>query len=401
MEQKMKEPIVYFEDGAIAQVAQIQQRLSAKKLFFVMDEPAYTASGADKCLEPCLQSQSVTKFSNFELNPKLHDIERGVHLLRETNPDVIVALGGGTAIDLGKLIGTLAYQEGSARDIITGRDSIQKTSPPLMAIPTTAGTGSEATHFAVAYVDREKYSVAHPSMLPAYTIVDPTLTLSLPADITAATGLDAFCQAIESIWAVGATDESLAYATDALRLAFQQLPNAVNNPTVEARRSMCRAAHLAGKAINISKTTSSHALSYSITENYGVPHGVAVALTLSPMLAYNAKVTAADCNDPRGPGHVLDRIRLILDHLESEDIATACGKIESLISRVGCPHSLQELGIETDASILQIVSQVNAHRLSNNPRQSDSASLFTWLKSASRAVPVDRTDLETARDASH
>ena len=392
----MKEPIVYFEDGAIAQVAQILQRLSAKKLFFVMDASAYTASGADKCLEPYLQTRSVTRFSNFELNPKLADIERGVHLLRETDTDIVVALGGGTAIDLGKLIGTLAYQEGSARDIITGRDSIQKTSPPLLAIPTTAGTGSEATHFAVAYVDREKYSVAHPAMLPAYTIVDPTLTLSLPADITAATGLDAFCQALESIWAVGATDESVAYATEALRLAFQQLPNAVNNPTVKARRSMCRAAHLAGKAINISKTTSSHALSYSITENYGVPHGVAVALTLSPMLAYNAKVTAADCNDPRGPTHVLDRIRLILDLLECEDIAAACGKIEGLISRVGCPTSLRKLGIKSDAQILKIVNQVNAHRLSNNPRQSDSESLFTVLKSASRAVPIDRTDLETA-----
>ncbi len=392
----MKQPIVCFRDGAITEVAKILDRLSACKLFFVVDESAYTASGADKCLDPYLHSQSVTRFLNFELNPKLHDIERGVRLMRETNPDVIVALGGGTAIDLGKLVGTLATQDGSARDFIIGRDRIQQSSPPLVAIPTTAGTGSEATHFAVAYVDREKYSVAHPSMLPAYAIVDPTLTLSLPADITAATGLDAFCQAVESIWAVGATDESVAYATDALRLAFQQLPNAVNNPTVDARRSMCRAAHLAGKAINISKTTSSHALSYSITENYGVPHGIAVALTLSPMLAYNAKVSADDCNDPRGPRHVLDRIRLILDLLESEDIAAGCAKIENLISRVGCPTSLQKLGIETDASILQIVNQVNAHRLSNNPRQSDSETLFTVLKAASRAIPTDRTDLETA-----
>ena len=396
----MKQPIVCFRDGAITQVAKILDRLSAGKLFLVVDESAYTASGANKCLEPYLHSQSVTRFSNFELNPKLHDIERGVRLMRETNPDVIVALGGGTAIDLGKLVGTLATQDGSARDIIIGRDRIQQTSPPLVAIPTTAGTGSEATHFAVAYVDREKYSVAHPSMLPAYAIVDPTLTLSLPADITAATGLDAFCQAVESIWAVGATDESVAYATDALRLAFQQLPNAVNKPTVDARRSMCRAAHLAGKAINISKTTSSHALSYSITENYGVPHGIAVALTLSPMLAYNAQVSAADCNDPRGPRHVLDRIRLILDLLEAEDVAAGCAKIENLISRVGCLHSLQELGIETDASILQIVNQVNAHRLSNNPRQSDSETLFTVLKAASRAIPTDRTDLETAREPS-
>ena len=132
----MKQPVVCFRDGAMTQVAKILDRLSARKLFFVVDEPAYTASGADKCLEPCLQSRSVTRFSNFELNPKLHDIERGIRLMRETNPDVIVALGGGTAIDSGKLVGTLAYQDGSAREIIIGRDCIQQTSPPLIAIPT-------------------------------------------------------------------------------------------------------------------------------------------------------------------------------------------------------------------------------------------------------------------------
>ena len=169
----------------------------------------------------------------------------------------------------------------------------------MIAIPTTAGTGSEATHFAVVYVDGEKYSLAHPYLVPAYAVIDPLLTYSLPAGVTAASGLDAFCQAIESIWAVGATDVSHTFATEAARLAVQHLRAAVQNPTDTARAGMCRAAHLSGKAINISKTTAPHALSYVLTAEYGLAHGVAVALTLAPMLQYNAQVTAIDCADPR------------------------------------------------------------------------------------------------------
>ena len=137
--------------------------------------------------------------------------------------------------------------------------------------------------------------------------------------------------------------------------------------------------HLAGKAINISKTTSSHALSYAITSGYGIPHGVAVALTISPMLAYNARVTADDCADPRGHDHVMKRIALILDLLEAEDVAAACGKIEDLIAAVGCPRSLREAGIATAAKIQEVVSQVDEQRLSNNPRRSNPADLLALL----------------------
>ena len=380
MEHPIKSPRTFFRDGALSEVREILAQLGVSNVFFVVDQLAYASSGADVILDPVFRSMSVTRFSNFKLNPKLIDIERGVGLMRESNSDVIVALGGGTAIDLGKLIGTLACQNGSSRGIIIGSDRIEQSSPPLIAIPTTSGTGSEATHFAVAYVDREKYSVADPRMQPAYAIIDPTLTFSLPAKITAATGLDAFCQAVESIWAVGATEESIEYATEAARLAYQHLSPAVNHPTSDARQGMCRAAHLAGKAINISKTTASHALSYAITEHYGVQHGIAVAITLGRMLAFNSKVTDTDCNDPRGPKHILGRMGLILKLLGTDNAAEGCRKIEKLISDIGCPTSLQCIGIETDAQILQIVNGVNEQRLSNNPRRSNSETLLELLK---------------------
>jgi len=388
MENSMKPYVVHLQEGALAEVAMILDRLPGGRLFFVVDESAYKASGAAAILEPIFGQRSVTRFSGFELNPKLCDIERGVTQFREADADLVIALGGGTAIDLGKLIGAMACQKGPIREFLLGEAPIERDGPPLIAIPTTAGTGSEATHFAVAYVDGKKYSVAHPSLLPDYAIIDPALTCSLPASITASTGLDALCQAIESIWAVGTTDESLAYATEALSLALKHLECATNHPHPEARRGMCEASHLAGKAINLSKTTASHALSYAITSQHGLPHGIAVALTISPMLAYNAKVTASDCADPRGPEHVLKRIATILNLLGAESVATACGQIERLISAVGCPNSLRQAKMTTDAEIQRIVSEVDAHRLTNNPRKATAASLFSLLSDHSSATEL-------------
>ena len=371
--------VVHLYDGALAEVGAILDRISARRLFFVVDEPAYAASGAEALLEPLFRNRSVTRFTSFDLNPKLHDVERGIEQFRNTDPELVIALGGGTAIDLGKLIGTLACQDAAARDIIIGKSAIQNSGPSLITVPTTAGTGSESTHFAVVYVHGIKYSVAHSALLPDYAIVDSTLTHSLPASITASTGLDAFCQAVESIWAVGATAESVNYATESARLALSSLVDATQNPTAGVRRDMCRASHLSGRAINISKTTAAHALSYSITSEYGVPHGLAVAVTLSPMLAYNAQVSDADCADPRGSEHVRARIDLILKLLDVKSVAAACSTIENLISAAGCPNSLARVGIETDASIRRLVNHVDAHRLSNNPRHATSELLFAFF----------------------
>lgn len=131
---------------------------SAERLLFVVDESAYAACGADVVLQPILRSHIVARFSGFELNPKIADIERGAEQSRAFSPDLVIALGGGTAIE-SKSIAALSRQLDSPRDIVTGQSSIIGNGPPLIVIPTTAGTGSEATQFAVAYVD-EKYSVS-------------------------------------------------------------------------------------------------------------------------------------------------------------------------------------------------------------------------------------------------
>ena len=358
----MEQQVVRMREGAISGIEEILDSESARRVFFVVDDTAFVASGAASALEVPFNKRDVTRFSGFDLNPKLDDVKRGIEMFRQSDPDVIIALGGGSAIDLAKLIGILARQDSSARKIIIGKAHI--------------------THFAVVYVDGEKYSLAHPYLMPAHVVIDPALTHSLPAGITAATGLDAFCQAIESIWAVGATEASICYAREAAQLALQHLSTAVQNPTAQAREGMCRAAHLSGKAINISKTTAPHALSYFLTTEYGLPHGFAVAVTLGSVLAYNAQVTASDCKDPRGPKDVLSRIAQIVEILGAADVADACDKIICLLHAVNCPLSLSEAGIADDDALQRMVSCVNPERLSNNPRKTTPAALHALLKNA-------------------
>jgi alcohol dehydrogenase class IV len=373
---------VILHDGALAELEPILARLCAQRVFLVADPVAYSVTGAARQLADPFASRDVVRFSRFEVNPKSVDVERAIEQVREFRPDVVIGFGGGTAIDLAKLISILACQRSPLGDLIGGADSINDEKIPLVAVPTTAGTGSEATHFAVIYQGGKKFSVAHRNLLPDFAIIDPVLTGSMPRSLAASTGLDALCQAIESIWAVGATDQSATYAIQSLYLALKHLESAVEHPTPAARHGMCEAAHLAGKAINISKTTAPHALSYWLTSHYGISHGLAAAIFLGRMLEFNAQVTADDCNDPRGPQHVQRRIASVLKLLGVDDAAAGCGKLEALIARIGCPTTLSGIGIFDETVIGRLIADVNAERLSNNPRRISAAQLFELLTPA-------------------
>jgi alcohol dehydrogenase class IV len=144
---------------------------------------------------------------------------------------------------------------------------------------------------------------------------------------------------------------------------------------------MAVAAHLAGKAINISKTTAAHAISYTLTAEYGVPHGQAVGLTLGPLLAYNAAVTDEDCVDPRGRKHVLEALDRLLGVLGCVDAEAGCARITSLLEEVHCPTRLSEIGVTTADQRLAIATKVNAERMNNNPRQFDRLAVQSLLAS--------------------
>lgn len=250
------------------------------------------------------KSVEIILFSGFSPNPDWEDILAGAERFRQSGCGLIAAIGGGSAIDTAKCI-----RRSAGRDV------------PLLAVPTTAGSGSEATHFAVAYRQGVKESVD--TGLPDAVLLDPSVLDTLPLYQRKATMLDALCHGIESFWSVQSTGESRAYSRQAVSQIMEHYEGYLQN-TPAGNAGMLAAAHLAGKAINIAKTTAGHAMCYQITKLYGLAHGHAAALCVSKLWPWlldrgadlpEELAAAMDCGSL---GEGAEHFQKILDQLELE-----------------------------------------------------------------------------------
>ncbi len=354
----------YFGIGKIEKVKDIIEDLGAKKIFLVCGRKSFEASGAKRKIMPYI--------SNYEIyysptNPSIDVVKSGIEFYNKFEPDLVIAVGGGSVIDSAKIINALApYPDNIISFIIKKRD-IEKDIKPLVAIPTTAGSGSEATKFATIYIGRKKYSLENEKILPSFTIIDPSLTFSMPRYVTAYTGLDALCQAIESYWSVNSTAESRRYAKESMKLSYENIVRAVEGDK-SARVAMAKSAFLSGKAINISKTTACHSISYPLTAYFDIPHGHAVALTLPEFIEYNFMVEDHDCNDPRGAGFVKNRIEEILSILNLDDVKEAKKNLRDLIAAITGKAYLGNFNVNK-SKIDIIVNNISSERMKNNPRK--------------------------------
>lgn len=352
---------------------------SANRIFLITGKGSYEHSGAKEFIETSLNGIDFVHFSEFEQNPKYEDAVIGTRIFQESKSDMIIAIGGGSVIDMAKLINTFAANsEEEALAIVKDSKRISVKGKFMVAIPTTAGTGSEATHFAVVYHERRKYSVAHQSLLPNAVGLNVMFTMSQSKYLTACTGLDALSQAIESFWSVGGTQESKKYAEEAIRLLVKNLVNAVNSPNRENHISIVKGAYMAGKAINISKTTAAHAVSYAFTTYYSVPHGHAIFLTLPEFFEYNYGVSEKDVNDLRGVEYVKRNIEDLCGFFGVESASEGKHFLTNIAKGIGVELSLEKLGIKNYREI--IVNNVNLERLGNNPRKIDKEALIELLK---------------------
>jgi len=360
----------YIGAGTVTNLKGILSEHNPSSIFLVTGRASYGRSGAKSALGSILKNYDVVHFSDFDVNPKIEDIEKCLKIFKENNCDFVIAVGGGSAIDTAKLINVFSANSGKPVDYIENKKNIENKGKPLVAIPTTSGSGSEATQFAVVNIGKKKCSLTHEFIIPDYVIVDSRLTMSLPKYQTACTGIDALGQAIESYWCINSTEKSKKYAAEAIKLVMGDLTEAVKNPSGKSREGMAKAAYLAGQAINISKTTSCHAISYPITSYFGIPHGHAVALTLAPMLAYNSNVSEEDILDKRGIDYVKNTIKEIANLIGEETVERACEKITDLMGRIGLDAKLDELGIKADGDIKIIVKNgFNPDKVKNNPRK--------------------------------
>ena len=328
---------------------------------------SYRRSGALQAIEGQSGRQKFFHFTGFAANPRIDDLLRGVATLEAVAPDMILAVGGGSAIDTAKLITVLSANDADPVALITGQVPIRRQGLPLVAVPTTAGSGSQATHFAVVYLAMRKYSVAHPAIMPDVAIVDPDLTRSLSHYQTAVSGFDAICQSIESYWNILSTDESKDLAERAIRKILPAIKPAVSHRDHLARSAMAEASHLSGMAINITKTTAPHAFSYPFTVLFGVPHGHAVAILLGRFWEINQNASEEDVLDPRGKQYLDTTMQKLFEMFSCNEANECAAYWYRLMSEVGLATNIGRLGVRGEEDIMAIVDGVNMERLQNHP----------------------------------
>lgn len=300
----------------------------------------------------------LTEFSDFEPNPRYESVVKGVDVFLKERCDFIIAAGGGSAMDVAKCI-RLFWNMDQNRNYL--EQEIVENDTPILAIPTTAGTGSEATRFAVIYYEGNKQSVHHPSIIPKYVILDPELLRSLPEYQRKATMLDALCHALESFWSVNATEESRTYAAEAIRRVFAYMEAYLNNDPA-GNEGMLRASNIAGKAINFTQTTAGHAMCYKLTTLYGLAHGHAAALCVKVLWPYMAEHTK-DCIDPRGEAYFQRMLKELAQVMGCKTIEESVQKYETMLDGLSL-----EIPVMKDAGELELLKKsVNPDRLKNHP----------------------------------
>lgn len=228
-------------------------------------------------------------------NPSFEDLEKCKKQLVNFRPAQIISLGGGSVIDLGKIFSYVLSEDAPTLPEILKLLTQGKSLPnvhvvPFIAIPTTAGTGSEVTPFSTIWdmVQKKKYSMVARNLFPKTAILSPELTLTLPWDVTLSTGLDAFSQSLESVWNKNYTPLTGVFAARAIRLIFDELPKLKNNPkNLEARTNMMETSLLGGLCISKTRTAMAHSISYPLTAHFGTPHGIACSFTLPELCEYN------------------------------------------------------------------------------------------------------------------
>lgn len=364
----MKQKII-INNGSSKNITDLIDQQIVKRIFLVTGKNSYSLSGAEKNLDNLYRNFETVHYNDIGDIPEIEKIKSGTEIFNNSDCDIVIAAGGGSVIDTAKAINILSAHTEDTADIVSGKKKISFKGKDLIAVPTTAGSGSESTHFAVVYSGNEKFSLADEFILPDIAVIDPELTYSLDSRITAVSGIDAFCQAVESYWSVNSSRESREFSAEAITLILKNLNTCVKNPDEQSRYKMCMASNLAGRAINLTKTTAPHAVSYAMTVKFGIPHGQAVCITLPEFLEFNGNVSADNISD----GLVADEFRSLMNELSLligyKNISDAKMFLKEFMDDLGLKIKLSDLGLNAKDDLTYILKNVNTERLINNPRK--------------------------------
>jgi alcohol dehydrogenase len=359
---------IVFGTGSFQKLAEHIQGLQGRRPLIVLDKNL-AAAGFGKKVTDVLDGSGLklSFFGQAEPEPMLELADEGAKTALKGKCDLVVGIGGGSAMDLAKAVAAVAGNKGKAADYL-GLNKVPGPGLPTIMVPTTAGTGSEVT-FTAVFVRRnlkKKEGMNSPYLYPDIALLDPDLTLTLPPEPTATTGLDALCHAIESYTSIQASPMSEMVSLEAIRLISDHLRTCVHNGADrEAREQMLLGSLYAGLGLANAGVTAVHSLSYPLGGKYGVPHGLANTLLLPHVMAFNL------------PGN-LEKFAIIadvmgerVDDLPLREAAwQAVEAVNLLIEDCGISKTLEDLDIPQESfNDLAQTAMTVARPLQNNPRR--------------------------------
>ena len=308
-----------------------------------------------------------SSYSTVEPEPRIELADEGAALCLKNKCDSVIGIGGGSAMDVAKAIAVIATNKGAAVDYL-GLNKVPKPGLPKIMIPTTAGTGSEVTFTAVFIRKnlKKKEGMNSPHLYPDLALLDPELTLSLPPEPTAHTGLDALCHAIESYTSINASPLSEMFSLEAIALIAENLRTCVHDgKNIAARERMLLGSLYAGIGLANAGVTAVHSLSYPLGGKFGVGHGLANTILLAPVMAYNLPGALEKFAD------VAEAMGECVEGLPLREAAyLAVDAVEALIDDCGITSSIRDFGVkEEDFPSLADVAMTVARPLENNPRK--------------------------------
>ncbi|SNS04558.1 Alcohol dehydrogenase, class IV [Anaerovirgula multivorans] len=358
---------VYSGENSLEKLTDIIARERAKKIIVFTDKGILETGICQKIFGIIGNSGvSYDIISDLHPEPGTADVERVVKQVKESNGELVVAVGGGSVMDMAKLCASMKEASYTIHDLLEDNSLLEAGLPTVM-VPTTCGTGSESTFNSIVAVEEKqlKVGIVNINMLADYVILDSSMIAGLPKSIIASTGVDALAHAVECFTSNKANCFSDLVAKESAKLIFENLVKAYNEPSnMEAKTNMLMAAFLAGVAIASSGTTAVHALSYPLGGQYHIPHGISNAILLAPVMRYNMTAcqerlaTLADIVNPEG-----------IRRSNREKAEEIVKRIEDIVKETNIPTSLSQYNVGKKDLDLLVESAFQVKRLLDNNRK--------------------------------
>jgi alcohol dehydrogenase len=350
---------IAFGAGTLNHLGEIAASLGGQRVLLVSDAGIVAAGHVERAVRSLYQAKVMVRvFDSVEENPTTVHVDRGLRAAQSFKPDMIVGLGGGSSMDCAKGVNFLLSNGGTMQNY-WGINKATAPMLPMIAIPTTAGTGSEAQSFALITdpATHQKMACGDSKALPRVAILDPELTATQPPRVAAATGIDAVAHAVETCATTKRTEVSRRFSRAAWQLLESSFEQSMRDPTnIGAREQMQVGAHLAGAAIENSMLGAAHALANALTAQFGIVHGVAVGLMLPHVIRFNGMTDA--------PYEDLGLSAIDLSH-----------RVAAMLEAGGIPSRLRDLSVMPDAADPLAAIAAKQWTATFNPRPVDEAAL--------------------------